>query len=115
MDLPTLLIQTAACSHIASLIGPSRPRTSGKEFAKQNCENTVRDISPITSQAKYMKPAALFIFAAMAVRAADPKTEDAVDKAAALKAATAWLGLLDKPDFVAAGAGGGGGISPQER
>ena len=47
----------------------------------------------------------LLIFAAVAVRAAEPKTENAVDKAAALKAATAWLVLLDKPDFVAAGAG----------
>ena len=48
---------------------------------------------------------ALFMVAALAVRANEPQTNDAVDKAAALKAATAWLALLDKSDFVAAGAG----------
>jgi hypothetical protein len=66
---------------------------------------------PITSQGQYKKrPVALFLLAfflvvALAVRANGPKTNDAVDKAAALKAETAWLALLDKPDFVAAGAG----------
>jgi hypothetical protein len=48
---------------------------------------------------------ALFFFAGLPVRAADPKTGDAVDKAAALRSATAWLALLDRPDYVAAGAG----------
>jgi hypothetical protein len=46
----------------------------------------------------------VFFFTAAAVRV-DSKTEDAVDEAAALKAATTWLALLDKADFAAAGAG----------
>lgn len=33
------------------------------------------------------------------------RADTAEDRVAALKAATSWLALLDKPDFVAAGAG----------
>jgi hypothetical protein len=48
---------------------------------------------------------ALLLFAAVDVHAAQPDTDDAGPEAAAQKAATAWLELLDKSDFVAAGAG----------
>jgi hypothetical protein len=60
---------------------------------------------------KYVKRGASFlvltwiVFSGLPVRAAEPQAADAMDKAAALKSATAWLTLLDKPDYVAAGAG----------